>query len=43
MFTSTLQQYRDIFLRFGYAGVLFFSIKGMLWLLLPVIFTWYLQ
>lgn len=43
MIALAFQRYRDVFLRFGYAGVLFFSIKGVLWLLLPVIFAWYLQ
>ena len=43
MFAMKMQQYREIFVKFGYAGILFFTIKGLLWLLLPVIFAWYLQ
>ncbi len=43
MFDKTLQHYREVFIKFGYAGLLFFTIKGLIWLILPIIFAWYLQ
>jgi len=27
--------------KFGYAGILFFTVKGILWLLLPVLLTYW--
>lgn len=43
MIAKTMDQYKDVFLRFGYLGILFFTIKGMLWLILPLAFTLYLN
>ncbi len=41
--TRTMKQSREVFIRFGYLGLVFFTIKGMLWMTLPIIFTWYLN
>jgi len=43
MITRMLEQPRQAIVKFGYAGLLFFTAKGLCWLFLPFIFAWYLQ
>ncbi len=43
MIAKHMEQSKEVFLKFGYLGVLFFTIKGLLWLILPVVFTLYLN
>ena len=43
MFTHTLQQPKQLVMKFGYAGLLFFTVKGLFWLCLPLILAWYVQ
>jgi hypothetical protein len=43
MSTKTARQPQQWLARLGYAGLLFFTLKGLLWLMLPVLFAWYLN
>ncbi len=38
-----LPQMRSLVARFGVAGVMFFTLKGVAWLLLPVLLGWLVQ
>ncbi|WP_317933498.1 hypothetical protein [Halioxenophilus sp. WMMB6] len=42
MLTPTLRLTPDSLTKIGYAGLIFFTIKGLLWLLVPIaIATWF--
>lgn len=43
MQTNPMQHPRDILVKFGCAGLLFFTVKGLFWLALPLILAWYVQ
>jgi hypothetical protein len=41
MLTYSLKRPHLALSKIGYAGLLFFTVKGLCWLLLPLIFGWY--
>jgi len=41
MLNTAIPNYRNAFKRIGYAGFIFFFVKGLCWLLVPVVLTWY--
>lgn len=36
------RQYSGIIRKFGIAGFTFFLVKGLLWLIVPFLFTWFI-
>ena len=41
MTTSTMKTKPNLLYRFGLAGFLFFLIKGLLWLAVPLVLVWF--
>ncbi|MGI9205220.1 MAG: hypothetical protein ACR2Q3_14490 [Woeseiaceae bacterium] len=42
MTTDVANQYSSIIRKFGIAGFAFFLIKGLLWLIVPFMFAWFI-
>jgi hypothetical protein len=41
MWIQAVKEPRAWAAKFGYAGILFFTVKGLCWLLVPAILAWY--